>query len=153
MKGDRFLWTPYTSLFFIKTWLYLCQMSLHPTHMVTRYIDCYADLFVLQRMACMSTEFPSLVLKHLIVHSSGALCTTAVHDFYFTQDISLSFLLKSVVFLSRFRHVRKFRKSNCYLRHVCPSVHPSSCPHGTTGFPLKEFSWKLIILIINKCTT
>jgi len=30
----------------------------------------------------MSTEFLSLALKHLIFHSCGALCTTAVHDFY-----------------------------------------------------------------------
>jgi hypothetical protein len=30
----------------------------------------------------MSTDFLDLVLKHLIVHSCGALCTTAVHDFY-----------------------------------------------------------------------
>ena len=30
----------------------------------------------------MSTEFLSLALKHLIVHSCVALCTTAVHDFY-----------------------------------------------------------------------
>jgi hypothetical protein len=31
----------------------------------------------------MSTEFLSLAFKNLIVHSCGALCTTAVHNFYF----------------------------------------------------------------------
>ena len=30
----------------------------------------------------MSTEFLRLVLKHLIVHTCGSLCTTVVHDFY-----------------------------------------------------------------------
>jgi hypothetical protein len=30
----------------------------------------------------MSTEFLSLVLKHLIAHSCGALCITTVHNFY-----------------------------------------------------------------------
>ena len=29
------------------------------------------------------TEFLSLALKHLVVHSCGALCTRTVHDFYF----------------------------------------------------------------------
>ena len=43
----------------------------------------YAGFFVLQKGVWTSTEFLSLVLKLLIVHSCGALCTTAVHDFYF----------------------------------------------------------------------
>ena len=30
----------------------------------------------------MSTDFLSLALKHLIVYSCGAPCTTTVHDFF-----------------------------------------------------------------------
>ena len=68
----------------IKTLLYSRQRSLHLNHTVTRYIDkCYAELFALQRRVCMSRDFLLLVLKHLIVHTCCAPCTTAVHDIYF----------------------------------------------------------------------
>ena len=39
-----------------------------------------------------------------------------------------------------FRRVRNIANSDCYLRHVCPSV----CPHVTTRLPLDGFSWNLI---------
>ena len=39
------------------------------------------------------------------------------------------------------RCVSKIVKSDCQLRHVCPSVRP----HGTTLFPLDGFSWNLSI--------
>jgi hypothetical protein len=61
----------------------LRQRSLHRTYMVTPlHTHCYAELFVLHRRVCMSTEFLSLAFKHWIVHSCGALCTTAVHNFH-----------------------------------------------------------------------
>jgi len=39
-------------------------------------------MFVLSRRVCMSTEFLSLALTHLIGHSCGTLRTTAAHHFY-----------------------------------------------------------------------
>ena len=47
---------------------------------IQRY--CYAELFVLQRRVYLSTDFLSLALKHLIVHSCGAPCTTVVPFFF-----------------------------------------------------------------------
>ena len=39
-----------------------------------------------------------------------------------------------------FRRVRKIANSDCWLRHVCPSVSPSVLPHGITQFPQDGFS-------------
>jgi hypothetical protein len=39
-----------------------------------------------------------------------------------------------------FRRVRKIANSDCWLRHVCPSVFLSVLPHGITQFPLDGFS-------------
>ena len=47
-----------------------------------------------------------------------------------------------------FRRVRKIAKSDCWLRLLCLSVHPSVRlsvrPHGTTRLPLDGFSWKVM---------
>ena len=40
----------------------------------------------------MSTDFLSLALKHLIVHSCGALCTTVVYDFLLLRLASSVFV-------------------------------------------------------------
>jgi len=40
----------------------------------------------------MSTDFLSLVLKHLIVHSCSAPCTTVVHDFLLLRLASSVFI-------------------------------------------------------------
>jgi hypothetical protein len=68
---------------------FLIYLNLFASKVVTSYIygdsihtHYYAEFFVLQRRVCMFTEFLSLALKHLNVHSCGALCTTAVRDFY-----------------------------------------------------------------------
>ena len=38
-----------------------------------------------------------------------------------------------------FRRVRKIAKSDFWLRHVCPSIHPSVCTHGTTRLHWTDF--------------
>ena len=43
-----------------------------------------------------------------------------------------------------FRCLHKIAKSDYWLRHVCPSVHPSVCLHGKTSLPLDRFSWNFI---------
>jgi hypothetical protein len=44
-----------------------------------------------------------------------------------------------------FRSVRKISKSDCYLRHVYPSVRLSVGPHGTTLLPPDGFSRNFIL--------
>jgi len=52
--------------------------------------------------------------------------------------------LPTIGWLVFFKHVHKIPKSDYYLRHVCPSVRPSVCPHRTTRLPPDRFSWNFI---------
>ena len=38
-----------------------------------------------------------------------------------------------------FRRVGKIAKRDYKLHHMCLSIHPSVCPHGTTRLPLDGF--------------
>jgi hypothetical protein len=44
--------------------------------------------------------------------------------------------------LDTFVKLRKVTIS--FVMSVCPSFHPSACPHGTTRLPMDRFSWNLI---------
>jgi len=47
-------------------------------------------------------------------------------------------------FIIHFRGVHKLAKSDRQRRHVCLSVRPSVCPHGTMRLLREESSWNLI---------
>jgi len=62
--------------------------------------------------------------------------------------ISVSMSRKPVILF--YRRVRKITKNDYWLRHVCPSVHPSACQHGTTRLSPDGFSWNSIFETLRK---
>ena len=79
---------------------------------------------------CTSTDFLGLALKHVIVHSCGALCTTVVHDFYLLRLACSVFVSVSEFMLLIFRlsHLIAVRQGVCY------SYLTSSCDYALFSF-------------------
>jgi len=48
------------------------------------------------------------------------------------------------------RRIRKIAKNDNWLRHVCPSVSSSACPHETTRLLLDGFQWSLVFECFSK---
>jgi hypothetical protein len=78
----------------------------------------------------MSTDFLSIALKHLIVHSCGALCTTVVHDVYLLRLASSVFVSVSefILLIFRLSHLIAVRQG------VCCSYLTSSCNYAFFSF-------------------